>query len=208
MAGKIKNDLTGQKFGQLTVICRSDQRGNGKKPVVLWECSCICGNQIAVKSDSLLSGHTKSCGCQKIKHGHSNKERLYQTWKNMRRRCFVPTNKRWVHYGGRGITICPEWNDYAVFRAWAMNNGYSDELTIDRINVNGNYCPENCRWVNAKTQANNVSRNHIVDFNGRSMTMAELADHLGLSYSALQHRIDRGWDIERIASTPQRRAIV
>lgn len=132
---------------------------------------------------------------------------MYQTWKNMRRRCFDPTNKRWEHYGGRGITICQEWNDYAVFRTWAMANGYADDLTIDRIDVNGNYCPENCRWVDAKTQANNVSRNHMVEFNGEQMTMAELADHLGLSYSALQHRIERGWDIGRIAAQPQRQVI-
>ncbi|MCK9327926.1 MAG: hypothetical protein M0P69_20695 [Bacteroidales bacterium] len=207
MAGKLRNDLTGFQTEYLTVLHRSDDCGNGKKPVVKWVCECVCGKQISVPSNALLTGHTKSCGCQKIKHGYSNKERLYDTWKNMRRRCFDPKNKRWSHYGGRGITICSEWDDYAVFRAWAMDNGYTDELTIDRIDVNGNYCPENCRWVDAKIQANNVSRNHIVEFNGQQMTMAELADHLGLSYSALQHRIDRGWDIEKIALTPQRRAI-
>ena len=204
MAGKLRNDLTGFKTEYLTVLCRSSDRGNGQKPVVKWICECVCGNIIAVNSNSLLCGHTVSCGCKKRKHGFANKERLYQTWKNMRRRCFDPTNNRWSHYGGRGITICPEWNDYAVFRTWAMANGYTDELTIDRIDVNGNYYPENCRWVDAKTQANNVSRNHLIDIDGQKMTMAELADSLGLSYSALQHRIDRGWDINKIISTPQR----
>lgn len=207
MSGVLRNDLTDRQFSYLTVLFRSKDTGNGKKPTVKWVCQCKCGSLVTVSSSSLLTGTTKSCGCKKKKHGYSNKERLYQTWKNMRRRCFDPTNKRWEHYGGRGITICQEWNDYAVFRTWAMANGYADDLTIDRIDVNGNYCPENCRWVDAKTQANNVSRNHMVEFNGEQMTMAELADHLGLSYSALQHRIERGWDIGRIAAQPQRQVI-
>lgn len=204
MAGKLRNDLTGRIFGNLTVLYRSSDRGNGKKPVVKWECQCSCSSIVAVKSDSLLSGHTKSCGCQKIKHGYSNKERLYQTWKNMRRRCHDPKNKRWEQYGGRGIAICHDWDDYNQFRKWAMANGYTDELTIDRINVDGNYCPENCRWADAKTQANNISRNRIIEYRNKEMTMSELADYLGLSYSALQHRIERGWDMESIANIPQR----
>lgn len=122
----------------------------------------------------------------------------------MRRRCFDPTNNRWEHYGGKGITICPEWNDYVLFREWAMSSGYNDDLTIDRIDVNGNYCPDNCRWVDAKTQANNVSRNHIIEYEGKKMTMSEFAGYLGISYSALQHRIERGWDMKSIVTTPQR----
>ncbi|MDD3890525.1 MAG: hypothetical protein PHR65_11500 [Syntrophomonadaceae bacterium] len=208
MAGKLRNDLTGQQFSYLTVLYRSDDCGNGKKPTVKWACQCQCGNISIVSTSSLVSGTTKSCGCKKRKHGYSHKERLYETWKNMRRRCFDPKNKRWAHYGGRGITICSEWNDYLPFRGWAMANGYADNLTIDRIDVDGNYCPENCRWVDAKTQANNVSRNRIVDVKGQKMTMAELADSLGMSYSAVQHRIERGWDINKIISTPQRRATV
>ena len=207
MAGKMRNDLTGQRFNSLTVVKRSSDSGNGKKPVVKWECLCICGRTISVKTDSILTGHTKSCGCQKIKHGLSHKERLYETWKNMRRRCSDPKNKRWEHYGGKGISICPEWNDYLIFREWALTNGYSEDLTIDRIDNNGNYCPENCRWVDAKVQANNSTRNHIIEIDGQKMTMAELADHLGMSYSAVQHRIDRDWDMERIISQPQRRAM-
>jgi hypothetical protein len=206
MSGKLHNDLTGQTFTFLTVIRRSEDHGSGKKPVVKWECRCVCGKIVIIKSDSLLSGHTKSCGCQKIKHGLSNKERLYQTWKNMRRRCFDPKNKRWNQYGGRGITICPEWNDYSIFREWATANGYNDNLTIDRIEVNGNYCPGNCRWVDMKIQANNVSRNHIIEYQGKKMTMSEFANYLGISYSALQHRIERGWDISKIVSTPQKEA--
>ena len=204
MAGKLRNDLTGRTFEYLTVLCRSDDSGNGKKPVVKWKCQCLCGKIVHVKSDSLTSGHTKSCGCRKRKHGYANKERLYQTWKNMRRRCNDPNNSRWEHYGGKGVAICPEWDDYKVFRQWAMGSGYTDNLSIDRIDVDGDYCPENCRWVDDKTQANNMSTNRIIEYEGSEMTMSELADHLDLSYSALQHRIKRGWNMDRIVATPQR----
>lgn len=204
MSGTLHNDLTGKQFDYLTVLSRSDNRGSNKKPVVMWECYCKCGNIVFVKSHSLITGHTKSCGCKKIKHGFSNKERLYQTWKNMRRRCNDPNNKRYAQYGGRGITICPEWSEYINFRTWALENGYSDNLTIDRKDVDGNYCPKNCRWADAETQANNVSRNRIIEYNGESMTMSQLAKRLNLTYSALQHRIERGWSIDRIAQQEQR----
>ncbi len=198
MAGKLRNDLSGKRFGALLVLCRSNDCGNGKKPVVKWECRCICGKEISVKSDALLSGHTKSCGCQKIKHGFSHKERLYETWKNMRRRCMDPKNSRWNQYGGRGISICPEWNDYSAFREWALASGYNDDLTIDRIDVDGNYCPENCRWADAKTQANNNSRNRYFEYRGQRLSMSQLSERLGMTYSALQHRIDRGQTISGV----------
>lgn len=117
MVGKLRNDLTGRKFGFITVIRRSSNKGNGKKSVVKWECKCKCGKEFSVKSDSLISGHTLSCGCKKRVHGKSNKERLYQTWKNMRQRCNNPKRKDYPRYGGRGISICPEWNDYKSFRS-------------------------------------------------------------------------------------------
>lgn len=204
MTGILHNNLTGRKFNYLTVIKRSDSRGNGKKPVVLWECSCRCGKTVIAPGYDLITGHTKSCGCRKIIHGFAHKERLYETWKNMRRRCNDPTNNRYAQYGGRGITICPEWDEYIYFRIWALENGYSDDLTIDRENGDGNYCPDNCRWVNMKVQANNVSRNRIIEYNGESLTMSQLADRFNLSYSAFQHRIERGWSIDRIAQKTQR----
>ena len=204
MVGKLKNDLTGRKFGFITVIRRSSNKGNGKKSVVKWECKCKCGKEFSVKSDSLISGHTLSCGCKKRVHGRSNKERLYQTWKNMRQRCNNPKRKDYPRYGGRGISICPEWNDYKSFRSWALSNGYADNLSIDRIDVNGNYEPSNCRWADATIQANNARRNRIIEFEGKRYTMAEFARTNKLSYSALQHRLDRGWSIERIITTPQK----
>lgn len=201
-------DLTGKRFGMLTVLERSADRGNGRKPVVRWECRCDCGKVFTVNAASLLSGHTISCGCRKVKHGYCNRhkpyERLYETWCNMRRRCNDPANKRWENYGGKGVKVCAEWNDYSVFRKWALAHGYADNLTIDRIDVNGDYCPENCRFADAKTQANNSTHCHYVEYEGKTYTLSQLAEHLGLTYSTVMHRISRGWSIERIASQPPR----
>lgn len=192
MSGKLKNDLTGKKYGKLTVLHRSADYGNGKKKVIKWDCQCECGKHVAVKSDSLLSGHTVSCGCNKIKHHASNKERLYNIWKCMRQRCLNPRNVNYRNYGKRGITICDEWSDYLNFKNWAISHGYDHSLSIDRIDVNGNYEPKNCRWATNKEQANNTTRNRYVEYHGEVVTMAELADSLNVSYSTIQHRIERG----------------
>lgn len=206
MSGKIRNDLTGKKYGMITVIRRSEKAGNGKKPKILWECICDCGKETIVSSSALLTGHTVSCGCKKIKHGFSNKERLYNIWKGMRQRCNNPNNPSYEHYGGRGISICDEWNDYANFRNWAYANCYDDTLSIDRINNDGNYDPTNCRWVNNEVQTNNQSKNRMIEYNGCKYTMSQLAKELGLSYSSMQHRIERGWIIERIVNQKQRKS--
>lgn len=203
---KLKNDLTGQRFGKLVVQRRSADRGRGKKPLVKWDCLCDCGNITTVSTGALKTGHTKSCGCLWKSHGYANKEKLYQVWLNMRRRCYEPTNKRWEHYGGKGIQVCGEWkDDYLAFREWAMSNGYKKSLTLDRVDNDGDYCPENCRWADLKTQQNNTSRNRWVEFEGKKYTVSQLADRLGLTYTALLHRLDRGWPMERIASQKQRR---
>ena len=198
------HDLTGQRFGWLLVIGRAEDKTTGSKPKTMWRCLCDCGKETVVWGSSLTQGTTVSCGCKKRKHGFANKERLYQTWKNMRRRCYTPSNKRYAQYGGRGITICPEWDDYAVFRSWAMSNGYRDDLTIDRIDVDKGYSPDNCRWVGAKIQANNMTRNRFITFRGKTMTLSQWAEELGLSYGVINHRIQRGWDMDRIANTPVR----
>jgi hypothetical protein len=148
-------DLTGQKFGRLTVIEHvkfiDGKRFSG------WLCKCDCGNTTYQKSFQLRNNLVKSCGCYAKERTHNvhiaethgdSKSRLYITWRNMRVRCFYPKDKRYSEYGGRGITVCDEWkNSFEAFRDWAIANGYSDDLTIDRINVNGNYCPENCRFI-------------------------------------------------------------
>lgn len=194
-----------QKFGNLEVIGLSLIQREGPNPKPIYICRCKCGKVIELPEYELLSGHRKSCGCLHKKYEKPMKGRLYEIWKNMRRRCNDPKNKRWENYGGRGIKVCDEWNDYLTFRTWAYSNGYSDNLTIDRIDINKGYSPTNCRWANAKMQANNTTRNHLIEYQGNVYTMAEFAEFLGISYSTLQHRIDRGWDIERIVSQPQRR---
>lgn len=158
-------DLTGKKFNRLTVVkfIKKDKYYNS-----YWLCECECGNEVIVTAGRLRSGHSKSCGCymkerskelcikRNTKHNLSN-TRLHNIWCNIKERCLNPNNpdyKRW--YGSRGITMCEEWkNDFMSFYNWAINNGYNDELTIDRINVNGNYEPSNCRWATLKEQVHN-----------------------------------------------------
>ena len=177
MPGKAR-DLTGERFGRLTVIQRAEGYKNRQST---WLVRCDCGNEKIVRGDNLTCGHTISCGCLRKEKASSlarkasslarkgrtqrtkrktkkrkPQERLYNIWVGMKQRCLNPNKHNFPNYGGRGITVCDEWlHDYPAFRDWALNNGYSDVLTIDRINNDAGYSPDNCRWATHKQQNNN-----------------------------------------------------
>lgn len=142
------------------------------------------------------------------KHGGwINNRHLYTVWSDMLSRCRNRNHRQYKDYGGRGIAVCEEWKDFATFREWALSNGYVDSkdyCSIDRIDVNGNYEPSNCRWANRKEQMNNRRVNVLLTYNGETKTVAQWADSLGICYSTFMSRYDRGWSIERIANTPVR----
>lgn len=199
------NDLTGKKFGKLLVLQRA--QSNTKSGNAKWICQCDCGNTTVAIGSKLKNGHTKSCGCNRISNnakGHS-KDRLYRIWYRMKRRCYREDDEHYKWYGARGIRICDDWlNDFLAFRNWALNNGYTDKLSIDRINVNGNYEPSNCRWVSQKTQCNNQTKNRYVVFQNAKYTVSQFADLLNYDYFTVINRLKLGWTPEQIAQTPEK----
>lgn len=199
-------DLSGQKIGRLTVIARV---GTSRQREALWLCKCECGNEIIIRGSDVRTRHTISCGCWKrenakdmlTKHGKRN-TRLYHIWSGMKDRCNNPRNIGYNLYGGRGIKVCEEWSqDFMAFYQWASENGYTDKMTIDRIDANGNYCPENCRWETQKAQQNNRRNNHVISFNGGTHTLTEWAEITGIKCSTIYARLKRGWTIERALTT-------
>lgn len=186
-------DLTNRKFNMLTVLSRY---GTAKDGQATWLCRCDCGNEKIVESSDLKNGKTKSCGCLKYKHRES-KTKLFWVWDSMIKRCERTTNYNYANYGGRGISVCAEWHDFIKFKEWAVKVGYNPnatrgECTLDRIDVNGNYCPENCRWVNAMTQSNNRRCNHYETINGETHTISEWARLYNINRSTLQYRLNNG----------------
>lgn len=212
MRNRKREDLTGKKFNKWTVLHFSHR---GKPYSKYWVCECDCGTIRPVEGSALKSGASKSCGCWRREvmrnqtwtqtHGLS-KTRLHDTWGKMIRRCEQPKDKRWERYGGRGISICDEWrNDFLAFYNWAMDNGYSDELTIDRINNDGNYEPSNCRWATAKQQSSNRSRTRFYTIDGVTKHLTDWCETYAIGYHKVWYRLKRGCTIEEALTLPDLR---
>lgn len=193
-------DLTGQKFGRLTVIERDKSKNNC---AVFWLCRCDCGNITSVNGGNLRGGHTHSCGCIRketeakyfLSHNQLKREnpRLYSIWKSMRHRCYNEKNQGYHNYGGRGIKICDEWiaeDGFGSFVEWALKSGYKSDLTIDRIDVDNDYSPENCRWITKKENSNNKRNNRYIKYNNETKTLAQWAEMYGLRQCELKRRLD------------------
>lgn len=206
MRGQFR-DLTGQRFGRLIVISRAENR-NGD---VCWNCVCDCGNKRVVRRTHLVSGDTLSCGClirEKFNnyiHRFSDEEgerrnqsRLYGIWQSMRNRCYNKNSELYRLWGGRGIKICDEWkDDYKAFKAWSLGNGYRDDLSIDRINNDGDYSPDNCRWATNTEQMNNTRANVRITVGDETHTIAEWSYITGIPRCRLYKRVKYGITDER-----------
>lgn len=191
----------GDRFGRLFVVSNPIRRNNA----MVYECVCDCGNVSYVARNNLKSGNTKSCGCYKAfmtgkrsrTHGKSQ-TLLHHKWRGMKDRCFNPNNIEFKNYGGRGITVYPEWvHDFSAFYKWSMKNGYKESLSIDRIDVNGNYEPSNCRWVDRDVQSNNKRTSFLITYNGQTLTVTQWSKIVGIDRRTIADRIKRfGWSAE------------
>ena len=192
-------DLTGKRFGYWTVLKRAPNKGKR----VFWLCRCVCGNVKIVQGTSLKNGVSKSCGCKKSEnhfksHGLHDTA-LYRKWASVKNRCFNRNDKMYKHYGERDITMCDEWkNDFKAFYNWTMKNGYKENLELDRIDNDGNYCPENCRYVTHQENLRNMKRTLKVTFKGETKPLIDWCDELNLNYHTVYNRIyNLGWNIDK-----------
>ena len=203
----------GKRFGRLLVIGDAGKLGPNR-----WaRCLCSCGNEKDIRLTHLDCGLTLSCGCWRKEvsrkrcttHGLSLAPNgmsapLFTAWVNMRRRCTDKNRKLdYPRYGGRGIKVCDEWeSDFVSFYTWATNHGYVDGLTLDRIDNNGNYSPENCRWVTRKIQNGNRRNNRLITFKGETKILAQWAREVGIHGATIGNRLDAGWSTERALTEP------
>lgn len=203
-----KNNLIeNQKIGRLTLIKKIPAcRGAN------WECLCDCGNCLIVKEYQLKNGIIKSCGCLKeeyaqkgnVVHGF-NKTRIQEIYHSMKMRCYNNKHIHYKNYGGRGITICDEWlgkDGLKNFGNWALNNGYADNLSIDRIDNNQNYCPQNCKWSTSFEQQNNTRYNYKIEYNGETLSLSQTARKYNLTVSTLWNRLKKWKDVKKAIETP------
>ena len=190
-------DLKGQKFGYWTVVERAENHPATRS--AQWLCECECGTKKIIRASALKSGKSKSCGCHKNDYNkiHGGKgTRLYECWRHMRYRGDNKNNQAYEMYGARGIKVCDEWQEFGAFRDWALENGYLDNLTLDRIDVNGNYEPSNCRWADAVTQMNNRRSTPHYTVDGRSLTISQWSRETGIPRSTILNRLKRGMSFE------------
>ena len=210
------NDIVGIEVNYFKVLSfhhkKQRIKKNGTKDSFRYYylCECRCGTLKIIERSHLQRGDIYSCGCTRnkklstecFKHGFSG-DRLYGIWNNMKNRCNNPNIKKYETYGGRGISVCKDWeNSFLNFYIWSMNNGYNKDLTIDRIDVNGNYEPNNCRWVTNKEQARNTRRNRVLTYNNETHCVSEWAEIKNIKPSTLLRRLDLGWSIEKALNTP------
>lgn len=200
-------DLTGKRFSRLIVV----EYAYTKDCRAYWKCKCDCGNEVIKPTNLLTRGTVKSCGCllrdkrhtNTYKHGackNNSETRLYKIWVNMRYRCNKPETSLSKYYYDKGIRVCKEWNEsYEPFHKWAMENGYTDELTIDRINPDGNYCPENCRWASKEEQVvNRKNINHFLTYKDKTQTVSQWSRELHISRKAILKYTNKGYSLEKI----------
>lgn len=203
-------DLSGNRYGRLLAI-KPIRKNNG----IYWICRCDCGNTTEVLPQHLKRGLIRSCGCLRRdvsskakKHGWSG-TRIYKEWKGIKDRCLNPKNTAYKNYGGRGIKICDEWlgeEGPENFINWALSNGYDDTLTIERKDVDGNYCPENCCWIPLGEQALNTRNNVYLEYNGESKPISQWAKEYGINYQVFHNRVrNLGWSMEKALNEPVRR---
>lgn len=206
-------DLSGQSFGRLTVVCRAETPSHVRqKHRAHWTCRCTCGAETVVAGKSLRSGGAQSCGCLRVErnkaaitsHGHATTKahtRTYTSWRSMRSRCLDKGSHSYPEYGGRGISICQRWESFAAFLEDMGERPAG--MSIDRIDVNGNYEPSNCRWATASLQSANTRRALVYEFEGVSLPLIDWAKRLGIDYQTLKTRIrSYGWTPERALTTP------
>ena len=205
----------GDKYARLTI---QEYAGKAKNGSTLVKCICDCGTEKIVRLYSLKKGEIKSCGCfakellikrnKTVKyttHGQS-RTRLYTIWCDMKQRCLNKKQKVFKHYGERKISICDKWkNDFNSFYDWSIRNGYADNLTIDRIDVDGNYNPSNCRWATMQQQHRNTRRNVFVEINGVKKVLIDWCGYYKIKYTTVLSRIYSGWEMVKAITTPSRK---
>lgn len=204
---KKNKSIVGNKYGKLLVLEYTEKRNSNRN--IIWKCLCECGNISYVATSALKSGHTKSCGCSlnyntfseagkkggAVGKHYLSRTKLYKTYNHMVDRCYNNKNISYKHYGARGIKVCDEWlnkeNGLINFYNWANDNGYRDDLTIDRIDVNGDYGPGNCRWATIEQQANNKRNNCFIEYEGEKYTISQLSKKINIKYYSLYRQIKR-----------------